>query len=97
MNGGSNLDAVLLLLVGFNDNAALRYVQLFGGNPNPGDTPTYSFLVPGKSNFSFSPYVDDINSGLLSVYWIASSLTPITYTNSGTLDLWYTSHYGQNV
>lgn len=91
-------NTILLQLTGFNDNAALRYVHLFPfGPPLLGTVPLVSFIVNPKTNFSYFPYVDDNNGGYKDIEWIGSSLTPSTYTPSGTLDLFWSVLYGSLV
>lgn len=75
-------------LVGFQTNAALRYVQLHdvgGVTVGAGTVPLITLPVPGASTlFSFA-FTWKFQKGLV----IALSSTAFTFTADGSAELWY--------
>lgn len=75
----------LALVSGFNQSGTLRYFQLFARNTVPilGAAPVQSIIVPGQSNFSFTPSAQQAaySPGLA---WGVSS-TPNTFTAAAEL------------
>jgi hypothetical protein len=80
----------LRTLNGFNDSETATYVQIFETAPTPTDAPVQSFLVPGKSSFSWTPSRFLTMAGL----YVASSTTPNEY-NADVAVTWVHVEFNQ--
>jgi hypothetical protein len=88
--------AVLLSISGYCFAPGIRVFMLFNNPIAPilGDIPDYAFIMNLGENFSLNPYIDEINSGFNTTYWIGSSAGGPTYIPSGTVDMYWSALYG---
>lgn len=83
-------EGILISLVGHNDNAAARYIQVHNAASLPanGAVPTYVIFVPADSNFSLDIPLSGapFTNGIV----VANSTTLATLT-LGSADSWFTA------